>query len=159
MAQTPLSASVSCSYPSAPIVRISTTGGNTTDRSQTITGTFSNTGTVSVGQQIEIDDNGMKIGTATVAANGGWSDDVLLSDLGTNTLTASATGPNGRVGTSAPVTITLDTVLSPPQAGPATLSPSDRLPSPMARRRRQPAGVTHSFSRPIPATPSSTGSP
>ena len=126
MAQTPLSPSVLCKQlPNGPVVAISTHGGATTDRSQTIAGTFSDASNIApAGQVIEIDDNGTTIGTAVVANNGLWSDDVVLSDLGTNKLTASATDAKGQVGASAPVTFTLDTVLSPPQAGSTTPEPA-----------------------------------
>ena len=118
MAQTLPSAPETCSAASGPAVAITTVGGTTTDRSQTIAGTFADPAeSAASGQTIEIDDNGTKIGTAAVASNGSWSDDVLLSDLGTNALSATATDASGRVGTSSPVTFTLDTVLSPPQAG------------------------------------------
>ena len=126
MAQTPLSSSVLCQQlPNRPVVAISTHVAATADRSQTIAGTFSDASDIAlVGQVIDIDDNGTTIGTAVVANNGSWSDDVVLSDLGTNSLTASATDAKGQVGTSARVTLTLDTVLSPPQAGSTTVEPA-----------------------------------
>lgn len=101
-----------------PTLAILTPGGVSTDRSQTIVGTFSGAaGFDPTGRTVEVEDGGVMVGTATVAPGGTWSAAILLADLGPNVLTATAAGDAGQAVASAPVVLTLETVLSPPSGG------------------------------------------
>ncbi len=105
-----------------PLVTLSGTGGETPDLSQTVSGTaFAPEGSTAglMGRAVEIDDNGVDVGAATVARDGTWSAAVALSVFGLNALTASVTDSDGVTGTSAAVTFDLEPVLSPPTGGPA----------------------------------------
>ena len=104
-----------------PTLTILTPGGTSDDRSQTIAGTLTGGpgGFDPTGRVVEVEDGGVKVGAAVVAADGTWSTPILLSDLGANVLTASVAGAAGQVAASGPVVVTLETVLSPPSGGAA----------------------------------------
>jgi autotransporter-associated beta strand protein len=90
-----------------PTVTITSTGGLTNHAAQTISGT------VDVGDSgsvVTLYDGATAIGTATVPANGSWSDTITLRANGINTLTAQDTDAAGNTGISNPVVYTLNAV-------------------------------------------------
>ena len=95
----------------APTVTITPTGGLVKKIGQTIGGTVTSQAgaTVVAGTTVTLYDNGVKAGTATVAADGTWSANVKLSG-GANSIDAQDTDVAGLTGTSAPVNYSLDTV-------------------------------------------------
>lgn len=96
---------------------ITSPGGVTPSSSQTITGTYA--GAAAAGTVVTLDDDGTRVGTAVVARDGTWSTDVVLGHLGANALTARTVDTAGEAVASAPVTLTLAAVLSPPSQGAA----------------------------------------
>ena len=93
----------------APTVKITSTGVTTSSAAQTITGTVD---VADAGSIVTILDGTTKIGTATVASNGGWSANVTLSSQGSNVVTATDTNVAG-TGTSNAVTYTLHSGVPP----------------------------------------------
>jgi hypothetical protein len=92
----------------APTLAITSTGVLTNQTTQSISGTID---AADAGLTVSIYDGTTLLGIVTPAANGSWSKQVtLLSIQGTQTLTAQATDAAGNVGTSSPVTYTLDTI-------------------------------------------------
>ncbi|WP_453951577.1 Ig-like domain-containing protein [Bradyrhizobium sp. USDA 377] len=91
---------------SAPVLAITSPGGNTNQSVQTITGTAD---PADAGATVTVlDDGASVVGVATIQANGNWSTDVTLhSD--TNSLTAQATDAAGNQGVSNTVIFTLNT--------------------------------------------------
>ncbi|MBB4369391.1 hypothetical protein GGD63_002179 [Bradyrhizobium sp. cir1] len=90
---------------SAPVLAITSPGGNTNQSVQTIAGTAD---PADAGAIVTVLDDGAVVGVATIQANGTWSTDVTLhSD--TNSLTAQATDAAGNQGVSNTVVITLNT--------------------------------------------------
>ncbi len=101
----------------APVVAISSVGGQTNAPSQTISGTVTpaNANEAAVGSTVTLYDNTIQIGTATVVApitDGApstWSTTVTLTGDGAHSITASDTDAAGNVGTSSATVYTLDT--------------------------------------------------
>ena len=90
-----------------PAVVITSAGGLTEDRSQTISGTAD---VADAGTTVIIFDGSTQIGTAVVQGDGGWADGVdLLTGDGTHTISAADTDAAGNTGTSNAITFTLDT--------------------------------------------------
>jgi uncharacterized repeat protein (TIGR03803 family) len=96
---------------------ITSSGGPTNQTTQTISGTvivqtFSGANVSGdAGLMVSIYDGSTLIGTVTPAANGNWSTSVtLLAAQGAQAITAQAADAAGNVGTSSPVTFTLDTI-------------------------------------------------
>jgi cysteinyl-tRNA synthetase, unknown class len=87
----------------APAVAITSKGGTTTSAAQTIAGTVD---VADAGSTVTVLDGATKIGSATVAATGGWSAKVTLPKQGANVITATDTNAAG-TGTSSAVTYTL----------------------------------------------------
>jgi Bacterial Ig-like domain len=87
-------------------VAISSGGGLTNQTTQTITGTIL---PADAGLTVSIYDGSTPIGTTTPAANGTWSASVTLLAQGAQAITAQVTDAAGNVGTSSPVTYTLNT--------------------------------------------------
>ncbi len=95
----------------APVVAITSTGGQTNNPSQTISGTVTETTESEVaGTTVTLTDNGSTtaLGTATVQANGTWSTTVTLAQ-GANSIVAKDTDLAGNAGQSSAVVYTLDT--------------------------------------------------
>jgi Ca2+-binding RTX toxin-like protein len=92
----------------APTVAIGTAGGLTNHASQTISGTV---GVADAGTSIKLYDNGSAtvLGTAVVQSDGSWSTSVTMSGDGAHSIVAQDTDAAGNIGTSAPVTFTLQT--------------------------------------------------
>ncbi|HLG85041.1 MAG TPA: Ig-like domain-containing protein [Bradyrhizobium sp.] len=93
-----------------PTVTIGTTGGTTSQATQTISGTVTTTEAAPGGTVVLIDTlNGVatQIGTATVNADGSWSTSVTLAGSGANDVVAKDTDAAGNVGASVPVTFNL----------------------------------------------------
>jgi tryptophan-rich protein/subtilase family protein/Big-like domain-containing protein len=101
-----------------PVLAITSAGTLTNQTTHTISGTID---AADAGLTVSIFDGATLLGTVTPAANGAWSKAVtLLSAQGTQAITAQATDAAGNVGTSSPVTDTLDTTpptLAIPSAG------------------------------------------
>jgi hypothetical protein len=92
----------------APTLAVTSTGGLTNHTAQTISGTIDS---ADAGLTVSIYDGATLLGTVIPAANGTWSKVVTLpSTQGAQAITAQATDAAGNVGTSSPVTYTLDTV-------------------------------------------------
>ena len=98
--------SINSTATAAPTVAITSAGGTTASSAQTITGTVD---VADAGSTVTVLDGTTQIGTATVAANGAWSDNVTLANQGANVLTATDTNAGG-TGTSNAVTYTLHSV-------------------------------------------------
>ena len=112
----------------SPTLTVTSPGGVTSSSSQTVTGLVASpTGGDLAGTLVTLDDDGRAVGTAVVRRDGTWSSDVVLTHLGANALTARATDAAGQALASAPVTLTLAAVLSPPGGGIAT-APSGSVP-------------------------------
>ena len=91
----------------APSIAIASTGGLTSNPTQTVSGTVD---VADAGSTVTLYDNGSTVvGTATVQSNGSWSTSVTLTGNGTNTLTAQDTDAAGNLGTSNSVVYTLQT--------------------------------------------------
>ena len=95
-----------------PTVAITSKGVTTTSAAQTITGTVD---VADAGSTVTILDGATKIGSATVAASGGWSANVTLAAQGANVITATDANAAG-TGTSSAVTYTLTS--APPKTPP-----------------------------------------
>ncbi len=116
-----MASTISSTCPSAVLLAFTTPDEATDDRSFSVGGTLTDgAGAPLSGATIAIDEAGSSIGSAVVGSNGTWSAAILLPDLGTNTLIASYVDGGGVATTSAPLTLTLDTVLSPPSSLPGT---------------------------------------
>jgi cysteinyl-tRNA synthetase, unknown class len=89
----------------APTVAITSTGGTTSQASQTVVGTVD---VADAGTTVTVLDGTQSIGSATVASNGSWSAKVTLARAGANVLTATDTNAAG-TGTSNAVTYDLVT--------------------------------------------------
>ncbi len=96
-----------------PVVTITSAGGAVAAATQTISGTLSD---AHAGTTVFIfsDGGATPIGTATVGLGGDWSADVDLGADGTHELVATSTDLAGNLGSSAPVTFTVNTSLPPP---------------------------------------------
>jgi hypothetical protein len=90
----------------APTVAITSTGGTTSQASQTVVGTVD---VADAGTTVTVLDGTQSIGSATVASNGSWSAKVTLAHAGANVLTATDRNAAG-TGTSNAVTYDLVTV-------------------------------------------------
>ena len=136
----------------APTVAITSAGGTTSSSAQTITGTVD---VADAGSTVTVLDGTAQIGTATVAANGAWSDNVTLANQGANVLTATDTNAGG-TGTSNAVTYTLHSVAPRPAPAPASMPGADLLASELLTfKRTQDAGLADTENYPQYATSSS----
>ena len=91
-----------------PTLAITSTGILTNQTTHTVSGTID---AADAGLTVSIYDGTTLLGTVTPAGNGSWSKQVtLLSTQGAQAITAQATDAAGNLGTSSPVTYTLDTV-------------------------------------------------
>ena len=123
---------------------VTSPGGVTSTSSQTVTGLFTETaGACAAGRLVTLDDDGATVGTAVVARDGTWSSDVVLTHLGANGITARTTDAGGRAVASAPVTLTLTAVLSPPSGGIAT--PAQDSVHPLHGAALSAAGAAEAF--------------
>ncbi|MGO9430705.1 hypothetical protein, partial [Rhodoblastus sp.] len=112
--------------PAAPTVAITSAGGTVTVADPLISGTVD---VADAGSTVTILDGKTKIGTATVAANGTWSDEVTLTGQGGNVVTATDTNAGG-TGTSNAVTYTLTSATTPPvTTPPVTTSATTTAPT------------------------------
>ena len=117
--------------PGAPTVAITSAGGTVTAAAQTITGTVD---VADAGSTVKVFDGTAQIGTATVAANGAWSDSVALANQGVNMLTATDVNAAG-LGISKGVIYTLQSAVSDsnggvsPVSAPQTVGVSDPPPA------------------------------
>ncbi|SED63550.1 hypothetical protein SAMN05519104_3975 [Rhizobiales bacterium GAS188] len=102
-----------------PVVAITSAGGSVNQATQAVTGTVTDADGGTAGTTVTVFDGTTQVGTATVQANGSWSTSVTLTN-GTNALTAKDADPAGNIGTSNPVTYTLDT--TPPTVSSITTS-------------------------------------
>ena len=92
----------------APTVAITSAGSLTNHTTQTISGTIN---TADANLTVSIYEGSTLVGAATPLANGTWTTPVtLLSTQGAQAITAEATDAAGNLGTSSPVTYTLDTI-------------------------------------------------
>jgi hypothetical protein len=99
---------ISVAGPSVPALAISSSGGLTNQVGQTISGTID---AADAGLTVSVYDGTSLLGTVLPSANGSWSTTVnLLPVQGNQDITAQATDAAGNLGSSAPVTYTLDTV-------------------------------------------------
>lgn len=131
---------------SASALVVTSPGGVTSASSQTVTGLFAGpAGSGVAGTVVTLDDDGAALGTAVVARDGTWSSDVVLRHLGANAITAQATDAAGLAVASAPVTLTLATVLSPPSGGLATATPADLPVHPAHGATLSAAGAATTF--------------
>ena len=89
----------------APNVTITSPGGETDDRLQTISGTID---IADAGLTISLWDGAILLGTATPAPDGDWSANVVLASYDAQTVTATATDGAGDTGKSQNVPFTLD---------------------------------------------------
>jgi ELWxxDGT repeat protein len=96
-----------------PVVAITSAGGTVAVATQTITGTLSD---AHAGTTVSLfSDGGVSpIATATVGLGGAWSVSVDLGADGPHELVARSTDLAGNLGSSAPVTYTVNTTLLPP---------------------------------------------
>jgi Big-like domain-containing protein len=95
----------SSSPPNPPTITSSTPSSGTTTNNPSVT----LSGTAQPSSTIRILDNGVVIGTATVASpTGSWTTQISLQQDGRHSLTATATNAAGTSGPSSPVIITLD---------------------------------------------------
>ncbi len=94
-----------------PTVLITSAAEASQTAAQTISGTVVSGGAaVVVGQTVTLTDNGEVLGTATVQADGTFSANVALPDLGANAIVATVTDSFGNTGSSAAVVDTLGSV-------------------------------------------------
>jgi len=93
-----------------PVVAISSTGGLTNHAAQTVSGTVD---VADAGTIVTVYDGTTALGTATVQANGSWSDSITLAGNGTHTLTAQDTDAAGNIGISNAVIYNLQTTPPP----------------------------------------------
>ena len=91
----------------APAVAITSAGGLINNPTQTVSGMVD---VGDAGTLVTLYDGTTALGTATVHANGSWSDTITLTGNGTHTLTAQDTDAAGNTGTSNAVVYTLNTV-------------------------------------------------
>ena len=113
-----------------PTISIANQGGPTDSLSQVLTG---QTQGVATGAQVALYDNdaATPVGSATVAADGSWSTDIVLL-YGDNALVARTTTADGDTATSNTVAYDLEPVLSPPSntlASPVTATPPAAAPT------------------------------
>ncbi len=102
-----------------PTISIANPGGLTDSLSQVVTG---QTQDVAAGAAVALYDNDgtMPVGTATVAADGTWSTDIVLR-YGDNALEARTIAADGGTATSNTVSYDLEPILSPPSNLPAPI--------------------------------------
>ncbi len=99
-----------------PTISITDQGGLTDSLSQVVTG---QTQGIAAGAQVALYDNDVTtpVGSATVAADGSWSTDIVLL-YGDNALVARTSAADGETATSNTVAYDLEPVLSPPSNAP-----------------------------------------
>jgi hypothetical protein len=110
--------------PVPPVVTITTAAEVVSVATQTITGTVTSADATVAGQMVTLTDNGLTLGTTTVASNGSFSVNVTLPNQGANPIVASVTDSLGRTGSSAAVVDTLraPTTITGTRAGQTTTS-------------------------------------